>query len=84
MNLLDKIGRDEPAAIMSGWITSVSVNQAVYPDLQQNTAQLRERIGDQAFESLLRQGAAMDAAAMVEFAQDQIAQTRSQLVNGSS
>jgi predicted ATPase len=74
----DRLGRDEPAAIIAGFAFS-ALTSAAYPELSTAIAHLREVLGDQTYESIARKGDTMSATAMVTYAYDQIDQARAQL-----
>jgi predicted ATPase len=74
----DRLGRDEPAAIIAGFAFS-PLTSAAYPELSTAIAHLREVLGDQTYESIARKGETMSATAMVTYAYDQIDQARAQL-----
>jgi predicted ATPase/class 3 adenylate cyclase len=79
--VFDRLGRYEPAATMAGF--------AVIPYLEMlaefNTliAHLRDALGDQTYESLVRKGETMTIAAMATYAYDQIDQARTELEHPS-
>ena len=74
----DRLGRDEPAAIIAGFAFS-PLTSAAYPELSTAIAHLREVLGDQTYESLARKGETMTTAAMATYAYDQIDQARAEL-----
>ena len=74
----DRLGRDEPAAVIAGFAFS-PLTSAAYPELSTAIAHLREVLGDQTYESIARKGDTMSATAMVTYAYDQIDQARAQL-----
>jgi hypothetical protein len=74
----DRLGRDEPAAIIAGFAFS-PLTSAAYPELSTAIAHLREVLGVQTYESIARKGETMSATAMVTYAYDQIDQARAQL-----
>jgi predicted ATPase len=76
--LFDRLGRDEPAAVIAGFAFS-PLTSAAYPELSTAIAHLREVLGDPAYESLARTGDKMTTAAMVTYAYDQIDQARTEL-----
>jgi predicted ATPase len=74
----DRLGRDEPAAIIAGFAFS-PLTSAGYPELSTAIAHLRDVLGDQTYESIARKGETMTTAAMVTYAYDQIDQARTEL-----
>ena len=76
--LLDRLGRDEPAATIAGFAFS-TLTTAWIPEFGAAIAHLRDVLGDQTYESLARKGEAMTTAAMVTYAYDQIDQARTKL-----
>ena len=76
--LLDRIGRHEPAATIAGFACS-ALTAASFPKINTAIAHLREVLGDQAYDSLARQGAGMTVAEMVTYAYDQIDLARAAL-----
>jgi hypothetical protein len=75
---LVRLGRFEPAATIAGFAFS-PVSVAAAPELPTAIAQLREALGDRAYESLYRTGAAMTMAEIAAIAYDQIDHARAQL-----
>jgi hypothetical protein len=80
--LLDRLGRDEPAATIAGFAFS-TLTTAWIPEFGAAIAHLRDVLGDQTYESLARKGEAMTTAAMVTYAYDQIDQARTKLEHPS-
>ena len=78
---LDRLGRLEPAATITGF--ALNPPTAAIPKFSAAIAHLREVLGDQTYESLARKGKTMTAAEMVTYAYDQIDQARAEL-NGVS
>ena len=74
----DRLGRDEPAAIIAGFAFS-PLTSAAYPELSTAIAHLREVLGDPAYESLARTGDKMTTAAMATYAYDHIDHVRTEL-----
>ncbi len=74
----DRLGRDEPAAIIAGFALS-PLTSAAYPELSTAIAHLRDVLGDQAYESLAGAGEHMTIAAMATYAYDHIDQARAEL-----
>jgi predicted ATPase len=79
--LLDRLGRKRQAAIVTGFALSEMVRSG-YPQVIAMISQLREVLGEQAYESLAREGEAMSVAAIVSYAHDQIDQLRTELGHG--
>jgi predicted ATPase/class 3 adenylate cyclase len=75
---LDRLGRYEPAATITGFAISAHTAAAV-PEINTTITHLREVLGDQTYESLARKGEAMITSAMVTYAYDQIDQARAEL-----
>jgi hypothetical protein len=76
--LLDRLGRDEPAATIAGYAFS-PIAKGWVPEINSVIAHLRDVLGEQTHESLARQGETMTTAAMVTYAYDQIDQARTAL-----
>jgi len=76
--VFDRLGRDEPAAIIAGFAFS-PLTSAAYPELNTAIAHLREVLGDPAYESLARTGDKMTTAAMATYAYDHIDHVRTEL-----
>ncbi|HUO36389.1 MAG TPA: hypothetical protein VMU34_00355 [Mycobacterium sp.] len=76
--LLDRLGRHEAAATIMGY-GDVPGSRLVFTEVDSAIAHLREVLGDQAYESLARQGESMTVAAIVKYAFDQIDQARAEL-----
>ncbi len=72
---LDRLGQNESAAVIAGFAVS-PLTTATVPELVIAIAHLRDVLGDEVYESLAREGAAMTTAAMVAYAYDQIDQAR--------
>jgi hypothetical protein len=75
---LDRLGRFEVAATIAGFAYD-PVSLASVPAFTATIAHLREMLGDQAYESLVRGGRAMTTAAVVAYAHDQIDHARAEL-----
>jgi hypothetical protein len=73
--LLDKCGYSESAAAIAGFASSPFA-AAAFPEINAAIAHLRDQLGNQAYESLARVGAAMTTAAMAAYAYDQIDRAR--------
>ena len=76
--LLDRLGRYEAAATISGFAFSPLSALAV-PEINTAITHLRDVLGDKTYESLARKGEAMTTAAMVAYAYDEIDQARAEL-----
>jgi predicted ATPase len=76
---LDRLGRLEPAATITGF----AFNPLTASQLSRVIAHLREVLGDQTYESLARKGETMTTAAMATYAYDQIDQARTELEHPS-
>jgi predicted ATPase/class 3 adenylate cyclase len=76
---LDRLGRYEPAAILSGFAVT-PLTHVFYPETLTATAHLREMLGGDAHEALTQSGKNMTNAAMVGFAFDQIECARADLL----
>jgi len=76
--LFDRLGRCEPAAAIAGFALS-PLSTGVFPEINTAIAHLRDLLGDQAYESLARNGETMTTAAMATYAYDQIDQARTEL-----
>jgi predicted ATPase/class 3 adenylate cyclase len=76
--VLDRLGRDEPAATVAGFALS-PLTAATVPEITTAITHLRDVLGDPTYESLARKGETMTAAAMVTYAYDQIDQARAEL-----
>ena len=77
--MLDRLGRFEPAATITGFAALSPLTTAGFPELGTAIAHLRNALGDRAYESLARKGEAMTTAAIVTYAYDQIDQARAEL-----
>ncbi|HWS93312.1 MAG TPA: hypothetical protein VN306_12715 [Mycobacterium sp.] len=76
--LFDRVGRHEQAATICGF-AGTAMARGAYPQIDATIAHLRDVLGDQAYESLAREGETMTTAAMVTYAYDQIEQARTEL-----
>jgi predicted ATPase len=76
--LLDRLGRYEPAATITGFAFS-PFTAASFPEITTAITHLREVLGDQSYESLARRGETMTTTAMATYAYDQIDQARTEL-----
>ena len=74
----DRLGRYEAAATVAGFAFG-PVTAASFPELSTTVAHLRDVLGSTGYESLAHRGAAMTTTAMVNYAFDQIDQTRKEL-----
>ncbi|PJE15792.1 MAG: adenylate/guanylate cyclase domain-containing protein [Mycobacterium sp.] len=77
--LLDRLGRYQPAAMITGFAAANPMAAVTLPELGALIAHLREALGDQAYETLTHQGQTMTTTAMVTYACDQIDQARTEL-----
>jgi hypothetical protein len=75
---LDRLGRYEPAATIAGFALD-PLTATWVPEIDSTITHLREVLGDQAYESLVRKGTTMTTADMVTYAYDQIDQARAEL-----
>lgn len=75
---LDRMGRYEQAAVISGFAFS-PLAQSVLPEFTTSLAHLRAVLGDDAYESLAARGESMTLASVVGFAYDQIDHARAEL-----
>ncbi len=80
--ILDRLGRYEPAATISGFALS-PMAAAGFPEITTAIAHLREVLGEATYESLARTGETMTTAAMATYAYDQIDQARTELEHPS-
>ncbi len=76
--LLDRLGRHEPAATIAGFASS-ALTTASFPKVNNAIEHLRDVLGDQAYDSFARKGAAMTVAEMVSYVYDQMDQARAEL-----
>ena len=79
--LFHRLGRHEPAATIAGFAIN-PLAAAAFPEINTAIAQLRDVLGDQAYESLARKGVAMTTAEMATYAYHQIDQARAELEGG--
>jgi hypothetical protein len=77
--LFDRLGRHEPAAIISGF-ADAPIALATFPEIAEATAHLREVLGDEIYESFAHAGANMTNAAQAAYALDQIDVVRADLL----
>jgi predicted ATPase len=75
---LDRLGRYEPAATITGFAISAHTAAAV-PEINSTIAHLHEVLGEGTYESLARKGETMTTAEVVTYAYDQIDQARTEL-----
>ncbi len=73
--LLDRLGHLEAAATISGF-ADTSFGRAAFPELVTAIARLREKLGDDSYESLARKGENMTNAAAAAYALEQIDRAR--------
>jgi hypothetical protein len=76
--VLDRLGREEPAATIAGYAFS-PITKGWIPEIKTVTAHLREVLGDQIYQALAHRGETMTAAEMVMYAYDQIDWARTEL-----
>jgi hypothetical protein len=76
--VLERLGRLEPAATIAGFSLNPLTSTGV-PEINTAIAHLRNVLGDQTYESFVREGETMSTAAMVAYAYDQIDQVRAEL-----
>ncbi len=76
--LLDRLGRYEPSATISGFAVTPHTRSTV-PEVDVAIAHLRRVLGDESYESLARKGETMTTAEVVAYAYDQIDQARAEL-----
>jgi predicted ATPase/class 3 adenylate cyclase len=76
---LDHHGHYEQAAVIAGFACVSPTAAPTMPELGTAIAHLRDVLGEQAYESLVRKGEAMTMAAAVAYAYDQIDQARTEL-----
>jgi predicted ATPase len=75
--LLVRLGRHEPAATISGF--ALSPVTANFSGLAAVIEQLRERLGDEAYELLARKGESMTLTGIVNYGYEQIDQARAEV-----
>ena len=75
---LDRLGRNEPAAIIAGYALN-PITKSWSPEISTVSAHLRDVLGEQTHESLARRGETMTAAEMVAYAYNEIDQARAAL-----
>jgi predicted ATPase/class 3 adenylate cyclase len=75
---LERLGCLEPAATIAGFALN-PLTASTVPELTTTITNLREVLGEAAYESLARKGEIMTTAAMVTYAYDQIDQARTEL-----
>lgn len=76
--LLHRLGRHESGAIIAGYAFSPFTKGWV-PELGTTIAHLREVLGDETYDALASNGAAMTTSAMASYSYDQIDQVRAEL-----
>jgi predicted ATPase len=76
---LDRLGHYEPAATIAAF-ASDPLTRMAFPEITATIAHLREVLGDEAYESLARVGAAMTNATMATYALEQIDLARAHLL----
>jgi class 3 adenylate cyclase len=75
--ILVRLKRHEPAATISR-VASTRFTRIAYPEIESAINQLREALGDEAYESLARTGENMTNAGMATYALEQIDQARAE------
>jgi predicted ATPase len=75
---LDRLERYDSAATIAGFACG-PLTEMLYPEMTAAIDHLRDVLGDQAYESLAREGATMTTAAMTTYAYDQIDRARAEL-----
>jgi predicted ATPase len=80
--LLDRLGRNEPAATITGFALS-RFTALTIPKITTVIAHLHDVLGEETYESLARKGETMTIAAMATYAYDQIDQARTELEHPS-
>jgi hypothetical protein len=75
---LDRLERYEPAATIAAFAFN-PLTRAWTPEIATAISHLRDRFGDQSYESLARKGETMTTAATATYAFDQIEQARAEL-----
>jgi hypothetical protein len=81
--VLDRLGHYEPAATFTAFATTPFA-LATYPEIHATVAHLREVLGNEAYESLVRAGATMPKSALVTYAFEQIDQARAEVPRGDA
>jgi hypothetical protein len=76
--LLNRLGHHEPAATIAEYAANPLTRMA-FPDIATTVDQLREKLGDDRYESLAQTGSSMTNAEMANYAFEQIDLARSQL-----
>jgi hypothetical protein len=76
----DRLGRDEPAAIIAGFAFS-PLTATANPEFATAITHLRDVLGEATYESLVRKGEAMTTTEMATYAYDQIGQARAALAD---
>ena len=78
---LDRLGRQDPAAIIVGFACARTMSAQTIPELATVIAHLRDVLGDPTYEPLAHEGETMTTAAMAThaYAFDQIDQARAEL-----
>ena len=79
--VLHGIGLDDPAAVLIGVLDEAAIVGS--PDAERVIGETRDRLGDETFSALGRQGAAMEPPVLVAYAREQIEQGRRALANQS-
>jgi predicted ATPase len=79
---LNRLGYHAPAATISGFAVN-PLTRSAFPEFNSAIKYLRELFGDERYESLAREGAAMTNSAVATYAFDQIDQARAALTDVS-
>jgi hypothetical protein len=78
-DVFNRLGHHEPAATISAFATT-PLTRASVPEINAIISHLREVLGDEVYESLVRTGQAMTSAEMAAFALEQIDIARADLL----
>jgi hypothetical protein len=77
-DVFDRLGHHEPAATISAFATT-PMTRASVPEINTIVGRLREVLGEQVYESLVRTGETMTSAEMATYALEQIDLARARL-----
>ncbi|MDQ1495502.1 MAG: hypothetical protein QOG69_1985 [Actinomycetota bacterium] len=77
-DVFDRLGHHEPAATISAFATT-PLTRASVPEINTIISHLRQVLGDQVYESLVRTGETMTSAEMAKYALEQIDLARARL-----
>ncbi|MFI5508700.1 ATP-binding protein [Mycobacterium sp. NPDC051804] len=78
--ILDQIGRSESAAVIIGYAVRNPITLTSMPEILETSDHLRESLGAETYETLVRKAQTMTPSAMVAYAFDQIELARAELV----